>query len=206
MSMADLTMNLDTSSLEALVNAAANGGLEAIRPAMVTIDAPYAASLEFGTMPAKNKGPTSVHRFTRSDGTVFFEEVSESFWNIYLWATRHATKIDPYVMAKKVHTKLMSEGMAPHPFIRPAIHDVEERFNELLAESGSILGVAEELAEQIRRNIEGAAPDGPRTDTGALIASISTSYDDGADAPDRPDSTIWQSDDSDFQGGRRTKA
>lgn len=200
MAQIGVTVNIDESSLNALVEAVKQGGIEALRPAKVVVSAPYAASLEFGTMPAKNKGPTQVRCFRRSDGTVFYKEVSESFWAIYQWATRHARDMEPYDFAYMVHEKIMSKGLAPHPFVRPALYEFEENFTDIMTKAGSLKGAAEVLAEMIKDNLNGSIPKAPINDTGALMDSIEASYDDEPPAEDYPDRAIWDIPEGDIHG------
>lgn len=207
MNMAELTLTLDESSLDALIEAVKSGGMEALRPAQVTISAPYAAALEFGSMPAVNPGPKQPRPYHRRDGTLFYKETTEAFDNIYRWATRHASKLDPYTFACKVYSKVMEEGLAPHPYVRPALYEFEQEFEQVFRDRGSFHGAAEDLAERICRNIESGIAGGPMSDTGALANSIEVDYcDSDDDVPDYPDRAIWDVPNGDINGNPRGKA
>ncbi len=158
---------------------------DALRPASVTVSAPYASAMEFGTQPASRMGPARIHAFRKSDGSVFYDEVSDSFWELYLWAQRHATQLEPYDFARTVHSKIMKEGLKPHPYIRPALIDLmDEGITDVLKERGSLYGVAEWVAERMAENLENGVGDSAQSDTGELARSISVQYSDGAPTDD----------------------
>lgn len=158
---------------------------DALRPVSIVVSAPYAAAMEFGTQPATRKGPARIHAFRKSDGSVFYEEVSDSFWELYQWAQRHATQLEPYDFARAVHSKIMREGLKPHPYIRPAlIALIDEGILKVLQERGSLYGVAEWVAERMRENLEDGIGDSARTDTGELARSISVEFSDGSPSND----------------------
>ncbi len=158
---------------------------DALRPASIVVSAPYAAAMEFGTQPASRKGPARIHAFRKSDGSVFYEEVSDSFWELYQWAQRHATRLEPYDFARAVHSKIMKEGLKPHPYIRPALADLmDEGVLKVLQERGSLHGMAEWVAERMRENLEDGIGDSARTDTGELAKSISVVFSDGSSSND----------------------
>lgn len=192
---------------QALIDMAKEGGMEALRPAAVTVSAPYASAMEFGTMPARNKAPVQARTFRMKNGSTFTRNVSDTFWNIYQWAERHATKIEPYELASIVYDKVVIEGLAPHPYVRPALAEFEQRFDEILKDRKSIIGCAEELAEMIRRNIDSGIPGKtPVNDTGVLRDSIKADYDDGPETPDYPDKSVWDTPDGDIHGNPRGRA
>ena len=196
-----LKLKLDESTLTSVLEGLTDGRKEALRPAKVVVGAPYASSMEFGTMPAKNAGPRQVRTFRRKDGSTFTREVSDTFWNIYQWATRHANRLDPYDFACLVYDKAMSEGLAPHPYIRPALYEFEDGFEEIFKRTGSLLGAAEVLAGMIRGNLNGGVPGAPINDTGALRDSIEASYlEEGEHVEDDPDRAIWDIPDGDRFG------
>lgn len=202
--MPSISLKMELPSEEELLKALMqSGGPDALRPAKVVVGAPYASSMEFGTMPARNKGPVQLRGFPGPDGTVVYREVSDTFWNIYTWATRHATKLDPYSFARIVYDKVVSEGLAPHPYVRPALYEFEERFPEILAQQKSVLGAAEVLAEMIKDNLNGGVTGAPLNDTGALRDSIEASYDDEGETEDYPDREIWNIPDGDIHGNSR---
>lgn len=158
---------------------------DALRPASIVVSAPYAAAMEFGTQPASRKGPARIHAFRKSDGSVFYEEVSDSFWELYQWAQRHATQLEPYDFARAVHSKIMKEGLKPHPYIRPALAGLmEEGILKVLRERGSLYGVAEWVAERMADILENGIESSARTDTGELARSISVEYTDGSPSND----------------------
>ncbi len=158
---------------------------DALKPASIVVSAPYAAAMEFGTQPASRKGPARIHAFRKSDGSVFYEEVSDSFWELYQWAQRHATRLEPYDFARAVHSKIMKEGLKPHPYIRPALADLmDEGVLKVLQERGSLHGMAEWVAERMRENLEDGIGDSARTDTGELAKSISVVFSDGSSSND----------------------
>ncbi len=158
---------------------------DALKPASIVVSAPYAAAMEFGTQPASRRGPARIHAFRKSDGSVFYEEVSDSFWELYQWAQRHATRLEPYDFARAVHSKIMKEGLKPHPYIRPALADLmDEGVLKVLQERGSLHGMAEWVAERMRENLEDGIGDSARTDTGELAKSISVVFSDGSSSND----------------------
>lgn len=197
----NLNLRLNEDTLRSVLDSLADGGDERLRSAKVVVGAPYASSMEFGTMPAKNAGPKQARTFRKKDGSTFTKVVSDSFWNIYLWATRHAEKLDPYDFAVLVYEKIMSEGLAPHPYVRPALYEFEDRFNDIFKQQGSLLGAAEVLAEMIKDNLNGGVAGAPINDTGVLRDSIEASYaEEGDDKEDYPDRAIWDIPDGDIYG------
>lgn len=154
---------------------------DALRPVSIVVSAPYAAAMEFGTQPATRKGPARIHAFRKSDGSVFYEEVSDSFWELYQWAQRHATQLEPYDFARAVHSKIMKEGLKPHPYIRPAlIALIDEGILKVLQERGSLYDMAKWVVERMEENLKDGIGDSARSDTGELARSISIEYSDGA--------------------------
>ncbi len=200
----DLKLEVDETQLEeALKDMMKNA--DWCKPAKVTISAPHAVYLEFGTGPAQggNSTPRSVHNFVKKDGSTFAKETTDVFYEIYQWAQAKCLNGDPYGFAKKVYKNIMEKGLAPHPFIRPAIHSVEDEFLDILAREGSVLGVAEELARRIEENIYNK----DLMHTGELVNSIEASYlEEGEETEDdgfRIEDSVWASDTQDYLGNER---
>lgn len=204
--MANLTLNfeIDEASLMKLTEELKQGAVEALRPAKVEVAAPYASALEFGTLPASDEGVKRMRTMVGANGVPVQKEMTDTLWSIYQWAQSRAIILDPYSFARVVYKKIMEEGLAPHPYVRPALAELEENFTEIFTRRGSILGCAEELAEMIADNINGGAPHAPVSNTGALLDSISVSYSDESEPPeDYPSKDIWDIPDGDIHGNRR---
>ncbi len=155
----------------------------------IVIDAPYALALEFGTSGAKSKGSKVRKVFYKSNGRAMELEVTEAFFDIYVWALRHTRSItkadnltDAFSLASAVYLKICTSGLAPHPFIRPALFEVEDNFKEYFKRASEdyddpMEGIANIVAEKIRENLESrhlvaGAMYSPQTDTGLLSQSI----------------------------------
>lgn len=175
------------------------------KPAKVTISAPHAVYLEFGTGPAQkgHSTPKSMHYFTKKDGTIFAKETTDVFYEIYQWAQVKCLNGDPYGFAKKVYENIMKKGLAPHPFLRPAIHSVEDEFPDILVREKSLLGVAEELARRIEENIYIK----DLMYSGELVNSIETSYLEEGEETEGDgfhiEDSVWASDTQDYMGNER---
>ncbi len=196
--MPQVTVELPEDFGERIIMDALGLDEDGLRPAAVVISAPHAAMMEFGTPPATSMGPAKIRAFHKSDGTVFYEEVSDSFWELYKWAERHASQLEPYDFARAVHSKIMKEGLEPHPFIRPALEEFKENLLDILREEGSLYGAAGRLADMIWANLSNGLPGAPRSDTGALEDSISIEYADESGSSDEEDPR-W----SDYTTGAR---
>jgi len=156
----------------------------------VVIDAPYALSLEFGTNKASRlEGPLVRRAVLMPNGTVKDYYMSETLWNLYLWAGRHFSAEEAYNVAYAVYKKLCKEGLAPHPFIRPALHDMQDHAGEYMKQVAEqyddlIEGLANILADKIKDNIGGSGAEGlsaPQDDLGYLRRSIHVEQSDGAE-------------------------
>lgn len=154
----------------------------------VVIDAPYALSLEFGTNKAsRREGPLVRRAVLMPNGTVKDYYMSETLWNLYLWAGRHFSAEEAYNVAYAVYKKLCKEGLAPHPFIRPALHDMQDHAGEYMKQAAEqyddlIEGLANILADKIKDNIGGSGAEGlsaPQDDLGYLRRSIHVEQSDG---------------------------
>lgn len=162
----------------------------------VIIDAPYALSLEFGTNKASKREGSLVRRAVlKSNGTVKDYYMSETLWNLYLWAGRHFSAEEAYDVAYAVYKKICKEGLAPHPFIRPALHDMQDHAGEYMKQAAEqyddpIEGLANILAEKIKGNIGGSGSEGlpaPQDDLGYLRRSIHVERSDGSENPNEVD-------------------
>lgn len=187
---------------EALKNALAG---DAFKPAKVVVGAPYAEAVEFGTGPARSdiSSPKVMYTFDRADGNRYTTEATEAFINIYEWATRHCIGDDPYSFARTVYKNIMENGAPPRPYIRPALHEVEDDFQRIFVAKGSLKGVADELRDRIVANLETGGPmGGAESDTGALADSVTSDYCDpdelfvDSDIPEE----VWADDYCDFNG------
>lgn len=147
----------------------------------VVIDAPYALSLEFGTRGAESKGPKTRKIFYDSDGNVTERWVTNTFYSLYLWAARRTgDPKDAFRLASATYHNVIKNGLAPHPFIRPALHDVEDHIEEYMKQASEnyddpIEGLAHILADKIKDNINGQDVEGlraPDSDLGVLKNSI----------------------------------
>lgn len=187
---------------EALKNALTG---DTFKPAKVVVGAPYAEAVEFGTGPARSdiSSPKVMYTFDRADGNRYTTEATEAFINIYEWATRHCIGDDPYSFARVVYKNIMENGAPPHPYIRPALHEVEDDFQRIFEAKGSLKGVADELRDRIIANLETGGPmGGAESDTGALADSVTSDYCDpdelfvDSDIPEE----VWADDYCDFNG------
>ncbi len=199
-----LAIDLDTEQFkESLKEHLTNS--EQFKPYKVVIDAPYAEALEFGTGPANpgNASPKSMHAFVRNN-TLYMKETTEVFNKFYEWVVGTGHFDEPYEAARAIYRKIMEEGMAPHPFIRPALHSVEDELQELLEREGSLKGVTEELAMRIAQNLRDYSPY-PMVSTGELINSIRVEecQPEDLEAESELPEEVWASDTCDFNGEER---
>lgn len=117
---------------------ASQEGLEEgdLDPWAVSIDAPYAAYLEFGTGPTTKTG--SRHRQTDTEAKRRFKA----------WA---AAKGFGVAFGERIYHRIMERGLDPHPYLRPAMYSVIDDL-----ERGEWDGpytpraVADEIAERVR--------------------------------------------------------
>lgn len=183
-----------------------------LKPYKVVIDAPHATYVEFGTGPAQKKsGVPHIPRDITHKGVTKTYERTEVFWKMYDWVTAKLGPMlkDPMAYTSKLYADTMENGMPPRPYARPVLHELEREFNKVLAEKGSIEGVAEELAERIRDNL-----DSPRfvnsaeTYEGSLRDSIHVEpVSDGEIADGGGISEdVWASDTCDYQGQERERS
>lgn len=182
------------------------------KPYKVVIDAPHATYVEFGTGPAQKKdGVPHIPRDITYKGVTKTYERTEVFWKMYDWVTAKLGPMlkDPLAYTSKLYVDTMENGMPPRPYVRPVLHELEREFNKVLAEKGSVEGVAEELAERIRDNL-----DSPRfvnsaeTYEGSLRDSIHVEpvsdgeiVNGGGISED-----VWASDTCDYQGQERERS
>lgn len=203
MASVEMKCELDIDQLsEALKNTLTE---DAFRPAKVVVGAPYAEAVEFGTGPARSdiSSPKIMYTFDRAEGNRYTTDATEAFIKIYEWATRHCKGNDPYSFARAVYKNIMEHGAPPHPFIRPALHEVEDDFQRIFEAKGSLKGVADELRDRIVANLETGGPQGGAgSDSGALADSVESDYCDpdeiigDSDIPEE----VWADDYCDFNG------
>lgn len=185
---------------------------DTLKPFKVVIDAPHATYVEFGTGPAEKKnGTPHVTRVIQVRGVNRRVERTEVFWRLYDWVEdKLGSRLkDPYAYACSLYTDTMENGMPPRPYVRPVLHELEQEFSKVLAETGSIEGVAEELAERIRDNLNAPRfPQSAETYTGDLENSIYVApVEEGEDFTDDDiPASVWASDKCDYDGIERDRA
>lgn len=162
---------------------------------MLVIDSEYAGMLEFGTSPASGSSSRSAHFFLSPNGKPIFRVTTDTFYKIYQWAKSVPGVKDPYSFAYTVYKTIMENGLAPHPFIRPALNMFEDNFAEIYQEEGSFKECLEVLADMIYDNLDGVglADKPPKEFTGALKRSISVEPSDGR-SDDFGDDSKWDDD------------
>lgn len=208
--MANVGIKISEEDLRALLQKITTS--EALRPAKIVIDAPHAKWVEFGTDPCTNKSPApKITRTVRGAGGKWFTVAkTETFWKLYDWTIAKVKDVqDPFAFTEWLYADTMEHGMPPRPYIRPIVHEAEGQFGKMLADKGSVYGVAEEIADRIiaflNRPYDGAR--NATTYKGTLVNSIRVEYatdeDMKADVDVPPE--VWESDTCDIHGVDRDR-
>ena len=105
-----------TKAIQAKIN-------EQFKDRTVIVDCPYANAVEYGTTPAKKQRATND--IVTDDQTG--ERITRARMNIREWVgiKEHLSGKDRAKAGDAIYKKVMEEGMAPHPYIRPAIEDMK---------------------------------------------------------------------------------
>lgn len=199
-----MKIRLDTSPEEFLGRLRDSLSEDALKAAKVVVDAPYAEAVEFGTGPADPSisSPKTMRTFKNGKGGTFNKPVTDVFYKFYEWCVMRSMS-DPYNAAKAIYRDRMEHGSPPRPYVRPALHEVEDNFQDIFETEKSLYGVAVVLAEGIKDNLR-TGGESAETASGALEASIHVEYCDGTEHDDGhiPESA-WESDTCDFNGAER---
>lgn len=145
---------------------------KAVYPAVV-IDCPYAMYVEFGTDPADEHAPSS----TKILDSVCGDKVTSVRYKFRNWAERKYGVEKRKEIGDKVYRAVMKNGLAPSPYIRPALHEVERRImnKELNVEDGE--KVAQTLVDLMKENLQKHK----NIDTSSLYQSIRIDPNGGAE-------------------------
>ncbi len=139
-----MTISMEGADIEALAIEVLSGSGR-LDPHCVVIDCEHALPMEFGTSPAKKRA--SLRGGPPSKAWINIRE-----WCRVRWGITDPRELDR--RAGALYKRIMDNGLAPHPFIRPAMEEIRE---ELLTLDGehwfnehSVEDLAEYLAERMR--------------------------------------------------------
>lgn len=203
--LANVNVKIKEEDLRALLQKITTSG--DLRPAKIVIDAPHAKWVEFGTDPCTNKAPAPkiTRKVRAANGQWFTVARTETFWKLYDWTLAKVRDIDdPYGFTEWLYQDTMEFGMPPRPYIRPIIHEAEGQFSQILADKGSVYGVADEIADRIKAFLN-RPYDGRRNATTyqrTLADSIHVEYANDEDLAADMDvpAEVWASDTCDIHG------
>lgn len=185
---------------------------EAYWPFVVHVDSEHASFVEFGTI---GKGEGTMVRGKRSkDASSSSSEFSD---NIKTWLrNRGALMGNGGVFAREgpsedqvafaVMKKLIEQGMPPQPFIRPAVHTVEQELEDGVFEDATMEDVAAELESLMLWNLDSnhtIYPGGTIADTIRIVKynPDSKEIEGGALVNGNPvEEKVWKSDYADWKG------
>lgn len=159
------------------------------KPKYINISAPHAKYMEFGTNPSKQSNDSGK----TSSGN---KKESELVNRIYLWAktigiiprkrpnkrSSEPVSDEEYMsLAHAISNKIMKYGLAPKPFIRPVLYDMDilEEAKTLISEGKSMEDVAnlyaERMIELAKSNFEASKFEKPYADELHIHKSITVS-------------------------------
>ena len=207
----DISIDIPQNELEKLLGSELAKD-ESYWPFVVHVDSEHASYVEFGTT---GKGEGKMVRGKRSKGA--FSSSSEFSDNIKTWLrNRGALMGNGGVFAREgpsedqvafaVMKKLIEQGMPPQPFIRPAVHTVEQELEDGIFEDATMDDVAAELESLMIWNLDSnhtIYPGGTIADTIHIerYNPSSEEIEGGAMVNGEPISeNIWKSDYADWKG------
>jgi len=146
------------------------------KPAWVANDSDHALYIEFGTNGAHFSGPASKNK-----------GISPVELDIRDWVEKKLQIRGPArdKVAHRVYRKIMSEGIPPQPYLRPAVNNVMQELSSepdwFGKDDHSVLKIAEMIAEEMKRILnENGTPF-----TGDIVNKIHV-YPDAGDRPLEP--------------------